>query len=61
MLNSIFRVGLFTNGNNDFYFDDLVIKAYNCQSKWEVNPTVILETNSSTVYEEIFDQSFVLK
>ena len=52
---------MFTNGNNDFYYDELEVKASPCQTTWAVNNNTPLETNSANVYDEMFDLSFGLK
>ena len=52
---------MFTNGNNDFYYDEFEVKASPCQTTWAVNNNTPLETNSANVYDEAFDLSFGLK
>lgn len=52
------KVGLFTNGNPQFYFDKLVVSSTQCQTKWEVNPIVLVKPDNANIFVEKFEGKF---
>jgi len=57
----VFRIGFFTNGNKEYYFDNIDVQSYECERKWDIIPYILLETDSSNIYEETWEQKFELK
>jgi len=62
---TIFRqgtIGLFTNGNNQFYVDKLRVKPVTCWTPWEVKPKGIKIINSrANYYLESYKGNFAKK
>ncbi len=55
------RVGVFTNGNNDYCFDRLNATPMHCNTDWNVKPNVKVISDAADIYQEIYDQSLKIK
>ncbi len=55
------QVGLFTNGNEEFFADNFTIKPKFCQTEWKVNTKIHIMTDSANFFDEQYDMSFNLK
>jgi len=55
------RIGMFTNGNDGFYFDEFSVGSLVCQNRWEVDERATVISNASSVYVEKYNLSYKLK
>jgi hypothetical protein len=55
------EIGIFVNGNNNFYFDNFKVRPLYCQTKWEMNPDIKIMSDSSDIFDEYYNMNINLK
>ncbi len=49
---------MFTNENNDFYFDALVVNPLICQNQWESRRGINVITDQANIFTEKYELTF---
>jgi len=55
------KVALFTNGNNQFYFDKLNVESLICETFWKPAKNIRVKPDNANVFVEQFDKPFGTK